>query len=359
MLTLTGTAAMPAPHLQPVTDRSAWRGEDLARLPQEWTYRMSAIEIAELEAAVAAVKGGAIASLGQDDFRMPLLDASLARIADEVDFGRGFCLVRGFPAERYTEDECALVAWAVASRLGRAITQNAAGDLVGHVRDLGRKLGEKNVRGYDSTSELRFHVDECDHSVLMCLRTAKSGGVSAVVSSAQVFNQLLSTRPEVLPKLFEGYVFSLMGEERPGVGPVSDHLIPIFSWHQGRMSCRYTINTVLQAAQYGVTLSERDREILFAPLEAAKTPGLALSFAQEPGDIQLLNCLSTLHHRTSYEDFEEPGKKRHLLRIWLAAHRPRPLAPEFEQRFNDGWSYRRGIPVRERTPVDARPVGAA
>jgi hypothetical protein len=345
---------MPAPHLEPVTDRSAWRGEDLARVPQEWTYRMSVAEIAELEAAVAAVKGRAIEGLGRDDFRMPALDASLARIADEVDFGRGFCLVRGFPAGRHSAEECALVAWAVASRIGRPITQNAAGDLVGHVRDLGRKLGEKNVRGYDSTSELRFHVDECDHSVLMCLRTAKSGGVSAVVSSAQVFNQLLATRPDVLPKLFEGYIFSLMGEERPGVGPVSDHLIPIFSWFANRMSCRYTINTVLQAAQYGAPISDQEREILFSVLEAVKTPGLALTFAQEPGDIQLLNCLSTLHHRTSYEDFAEPERKRHLLRIWLAAHRPRPLAPEFEQRFNAGWSYRRGIPVRARESVAAQ-----
>lgn len=350
---------MPAPHLQPVTDRSAWRGEDLAHAPQDWTYRLSATEIAELEAAAAAVKGRAIADLRREDFHMPVLDSSLARIADEVDFGRGFWLLRGFPAERHTVEECAFVAWAVASRLGRAITQNAAGDLVGHVRDLGRKLGDKNVRGYDGTSELRFHVDECDHSVLMCLRTAKSGGLSAVVSSAQVFNQLLATRPDALPKLFEGYVFSLMGEERPDVGPVSDHLIPIFSWFENRMSCRYTINTVLQAAQYGAPISDTDREILFSVQEAAKTPGLALSFAQEPGDIQLLNCLSTLHHRTSYEDFDEPDRKRHLLRIWLAAHRPRPLAPEFEERFNGGWSYRRGIPVRGRAPDVAGKVGAA
>ncbi|MEO8144649.1 MAG: TauD/TfdA family dioxygenase [Betaproteobacteria bacterium] len=337
---------MPAPHLQPVTDRSAWRGEDLARAPQDWIYRLSATEIAELESAASAVKGREITGLSRDDFHLPVLDTSLTRIAHEVDFGRGFCLLRGFPAERHTDEECALVVWAVASRLGRAITQNAAGDLVGHVRDLGRKLGDKNVRGYDGTSELRFHVDECDHSVLMCLRTAKSGGLSAVVSSAQVFNQLLATRPDALAKLFAGYVFSLMGEERPGVGPVSDHLIPIFSWHENRMSCRYTINTVLQAAQYGAPISETDREILFSVQEAAKTPGLALSFAQEPGDIQLLNCLSTLHHRTSYEDYAEPERKRHLLRIWLAAHRPRPLAPEFEERFNGGWSFRRGIPVR-------------
>src|SRR5262249_52683278 len=142
------------------------------------------------------------------------------------------------------------------------------GDMVGQVKDLGRKLGEKDVRGYDTNSELRFHNDECDIIALMCLRPAKSGGLSSMVSSAAVFNRLLETKPGVLPKLFEGYTFSLMGEHRPGVNPVSDHLIPIFSWHGGRISCRYTINTVLQAAKYtGRELSEEERAILFAPLE--------------------------------------------------------------------------------------------
>jgi hypothetical protein len=136
-----------------------------------------------------------------------------------------------------------------------------------------------------------------------------------------------------------------MGEQRPGVGPVSDHRIPIYSWYAGRLSCRYTINTVLQASQYGVDLTEEERAILFAPLEAARAPGMALTFALEPGDIQLNNNLSTLHQRTTYVDWEEAERKRHLLRIWLASHNPRPLAREFEERFNGAWSFRRGIPV--------------
>jgi alpha-ketoglutarate-dependent taurine dioxygenase len=137
-----------------------------------------------------------------------------------------------------------------------------------------------------------------------------------------------------------------MGEHRPGVSPVSDHKIPIFSWHEGRMSCRYTINTVLQASHYtGREISEAEREALFAPLEVARKPGMALQFDLEPGDIQIANNLSTLHQRTEYVDFDEPGKKRHLLRLWLASNQPRRLAPEFEERFNGGWSFRKGIPV--------------
>lgn len=342
---------MAQPHLQRVTDRSAWTGDELARRTDEWIYRLSDAEVAELRAAATRVKGRPLASLARKDFDLPLLDRSLERIAREVDDGLGLQLIRGFPSAEVGEDVSAAALWAVSTRLGNVISQNAFGDMVGHVRDIGRKLGEKDVRGYDTNSELRFHNDECDIIALMCLRPAKSGGLSSMVSSAAVFNRLLETKPEVLPKLFEGYTFSLMGEHRPGVGPVSDHLIPIFSWHAGRMSCRYTINTVLQASKYtGIELTEKELEILFAPVEAARSPGLAINFALEPGDIQLANNLAALHQRTEYVDHDEPARKRHLLRLWLASHHPRALAPEFEERFNGGWSFRRGIPVtRERS----------
>jgi len=343
---------MAAPHLQPVTDRSAWIGEELAR-STEWMYQLTPSDLGEIDAAIGQARrsGKPVANIERRDFPLGALENTLERIADEIDRGRGFHLIRGFPTERYSESDAALAFWGIATRFGSVISQNAYGDLVGHVRDLGRKLGEKDVRGYDTTSELRFHNDECDMILLMCLRTAKEGGLSSIVSSASVFNRLLETKPEVLPKLFDGYIFSLMGEERPGVGPISDHKIPIFSWHEGRMSCRYTINTVLQAAQHGFALTEEERTTLFAPLEAARQPGMALSFELKPGDIQLANNLSTLHQRTSYVDWDEPERKRHLLRLWLASRRPRALAPEFEQRFNDGWSFRRGIPVTKSRQV--------
>jgi hypothetical protein len=339
---------MAKPHLEPVTDRTAWKGEDLATRPHEWSYRLTESDVREIDAALAAAKatGKSVAQLAREDFPLGALSASLARIATEVDAGRGFFLIRGLPIERYARQDAEFLLAGIGAQFGRSITQNAFGDIIGHVRDTGARLGQKDVRGYDTTSELRFHNDECDLITLLCLKPARSGGLSSIVSSAQVFNQLLATRPDTLAQLFEGYIFSLMGEHRPGVSPVSDHKIPIFSWFEGRMSCRYTINTVLQAAHYtGKALSEEEKATLFAPLEAARTPGLALNFALEPGDIQVANNLATLHQRTEYEDFESPDQKRHLLRLWLASHHPRPLAAEFEERFNGGWSFRRGIPV--------------
>ena len=38
-----------------------------------------------------------------------------------------------------------------------------------------------------------------------------------------------------------------------------------------------------------------------------------------PGDIQWLKNSVILHKRTEYVDWDEPARKRHLLRLWLAA----------------------------------------
>ena len=39
----------------------------------------------------------------------------------------------------------------------------------------------------------------------------------------------------------------------------------------------------------------------------------------ERGQIQILNNRIIVHGRTPYEDFDEPDKRRHLLRFWLRA----------------------------------------
>ena len=36
-----------------------------------------------------------------------------------------------------------------------------------------------------------------------------------------------------------------------------------------------------------------------------------------PGDMQFLKNAAVLHKRTAYEDWDDPARKRHLLRLWL------------------------------------------
>ncbi len=49
----------------------------------------------------------------------------------------------------------------------------------------------------------------------------------------------------------------------------------------------------------------------------------------EVGDIQLCNNYTTLHSRTAFEDWAEPERRRHMLRLWLALREPRPLPAKF------------------------------
>jgi hypothetical protein len=62
---------------------------------------------------------------------------------------------------------------------------------------------------------------------------------------------------------------------------------------------------------------------------------LALNMAFEPGDIQLLNNHLIYHARTRYDDYEEPERKRLLLRLWLAVPGSRPLPAGYELVFGN------------------------
>ena len=95
---------MAAPHLEPVADRSAWKGEALAR-STDWIYELTPADVAEIDAALAQARasGKPVAKIERRDFPLGAFEATLERIAEEVDAGRGFHLLRGFPVGRYGE----------------------------------------------------------------------------------------------------------------------------------------------------------------------------------------------------------------------------------------------------------------
>lgn len=338
---------MQVESLAPITGNSDWSGADVGGRVDKWVFPLSLPETKEVIDAVKRASSliADPTEITLQHFSLPMLSRRLEGVREALEAGYGFAIIRGIPIHLLSPLEAEIAFWGISSHFGRAISQNAYGDLIGHVRNSGAKFGAKDVRGYDTNAELRFHTDECDILALLCLRTAQSGGVSKVASAARIFNTLLEESPEHLQTLMRGYTFSLMGEHRPGVAPVTDHKIPIFSLHGNRLSCRYTRNTIEQASVYtGVSLSDQERGALDAFLEVANRPSIHAGFNLEPGDMQLLNNLAVLHSRTDYVDFDEEEKKRHLLRMWLTPHAPRELAQEFEERFNGGYSFRLGIP---------------
>jgi hypothetical protein len=53
-----------------------------------------------------------------------------------------------------------------------------------------------------------------------------------------------------------------------------------------------------------------------------------------PSDVQLLNNGRILHSREAYEDDDDPARRRHLLRLWLAAHTFASLEPDLRAGIN-------------------------
>ena len=171
-----------------VTGRSAWIGADLAKRPDEWTYRLSPSETAEIEAATAKVLGHDIATIARAEFPLPTLGPVLDRLRDEVLNGRGFVLLRGLPVADRPIEESATAYWGIGTYFGNARSQNAKGHVLGHVRDLGLSSKDPNVRIYQTTERQNFHTNFCDIVSLLCLKTAKSGGLSSLTSSMSVYN---------------------------------------------------------------------------------------------------------------------------------------------------------------------------
>ncbi len=312
---------------------SAWIGADLAQRPEAWVYQLSAAEIAEIEAAVAALHGRDIATLGRVDFPLPTLGPVLDRLREEVLNGRGFVLIRGLPVEGRPIAESACAYWGVGSYFGNARSQNAKGHVLGHVRDLGLSSKDPKVRIYQTTERQNFHTDSCDIVALLCLKAAKSGGLSSLTSSMSIYNTMAERRPDLLARLFVPFATDRRGEVPEGKLPWFN--IPVFNEYAGFLSAIYAPHYVRSSQRFPEArrLTAEDLEALEMFDRLAENPVLRLDMELQPGDMQFVHNHTTLHDRTAFEDWPEPEKKRHLLRLWLAAPGARPLPPAYAERY--------------------------
>jgi hypothetical protein len=344
------TLAPPRPLVE---GASAWIGAELARHPEQWIYTLSPAEIAEIETAVATVRGRDLATLTQADFSLPALGPVLDGMREEVLSGRGFVLVRGLPVEGRPIADSALAYWAIGMRFGNPRSQNAMGHLLGHVTDLGLATSDPNVRTYQTTERQHFHTDSCDIVALLCLKTAKSGGLSSIVSSMAIYNEMARRRPDLLARLFRPFATDRRGEVPVGEKPYFD--TPVYTDHAGYLSAIYS-GTYIRSAQRFAEVPRFTREDV-AALELfddlANDKELRLDMELRPGDMQFLHNHTCLHDRTAFVDWPEPERKRHLLRLWLAAPGARPLPQVFAARYGSTTIGDRGGIICEKTRLHA------
>jgi hypothetical protein len=344
-------------HYEPVAGAGVWYGRDLARRPQEWIRHFSYAEIDEIQAAVGGYDGS-LESISRESFPLPALGAVLKGILKELLDGRGFVMLRGLPVERWTRREQAIAYLGLGAWLGRPRSQNAKGHLLGHVKDLGLDIRDPAVRYYQTNRRLEYHTDSVDIVGLLCLRTAKAGGESYLASSMSVYNEVLRRRPELLPALFEPFATDRRGEVPEGMQPWFE--IPVFHWHAGRLSCIY-VRQYIESAQKHFAAAPRLSAAQVAAMDLVddlcNDSAIHLAMDFRPGDIQLLHNHQILHSRGDFENWPEPERHRHLLRLWVAPPEARPLPEVFAPRYGGiAPGERGGIMVggtRLRVPLEA------
>src|SRR5262245_46769812 len=143
-----------------INGRSAWRGSDLAK-DRSWIYEFTPEQLAELDAALQSVlaRGLPLLQIKREDFPLPKLAPVLQQQLAELHAGRGFFVLRGLPVRKYSDAHAEIIFWGVGAHLGPVVRQNINGDVLDHVRDLGKKWGELGVRGYQTNGHLLFHTD--------------------------------------------------------------------------------------------------------------------------------------------------------------------------------------------------------
>jgi hypothetical protein len=317
---------------------AAWRGADWID-SNDWIEPLDEADILELERAMRRflARGDDVAERLGDitaaDFPLPRLAGRLADLRRQLLHGRGFALIRRLPVERYSMVEFAVLFMGLGAHLGRARSQNALGDVLGHVRDMGLSSSDPHVRLYQTRERQTFHTDSCDIVGLLCLQEARKGGDSLLVSALTLFNELRRDRPDLAARLLSPMAHDRRGEVPAGQMPF--FMIPVLSWYANELTVFYQRQYVDSAQRFEAAprLQPADVEALDAFDRLAEDPRLHLRMRLAPGDIQFVHNHVLLHDRTAFEDSPDPLERRHLLRLWLAAPGARELPPAFAARY--------------------------
>ena len=337
---------------QRLTGPAAWVGPDLARDERQWLVPLSPQDIAELEQAARHAL-----SLGRDIGRITAQDFPLGRFARHLQalqhkllHGIGVEVLRGLPVAGYQPEFAAAIFCGIGAHLGSARSQNAAGHILGHVRDLGASSKDPNTRIYQTAERQTFHTDSADVVGLLCLRAAKEGGRSLLVSAETIYNRMRALRPDLLEKLFDPIATDRRGEVPEGAQPWME--IPPLNWHAGRLTVFYQRQYIDSAQRFAgaMRLTPAHVEALDLFDALANDPTLHFSMQLQPGDMQFVYNHAQLHDRTAFVDWPEPERRRHLLRLWLSVPGDRPLPECFRQRYGSIEIGNRGGIVTPATP---------
>jgi alpha-ketoglutarate-dependent taurine dioxygenase len=306
---------------RPIGGDRAWVGGSIDR--GQWLFPISADCLAELQAAIDHHRSHPLPVILVEpgSFRLEACSVLVERVRRALDDGPGFALLDRLPLEEFGAAGAQLAYWLLGSLLARPVAQKFDGSaFLYEVKDTGRPVGN-GVRRDSTKLEIRFHTDNAyndappDYVGLLCVRPAKRGGVSQVMSFYTAHNALLAHHRTILPRLYQPFLFDRQREHASGDSLVAAN--PIFRYRDG---LRVQLAVSLIRAGYRLADREIDEEgdqALGALDSVLDDVSCWQEFEFRPGQIQFLNNRTCGHKRTAFEDDADPNAMRLLIRLWL------------------------------------------
>jgi hypothetical protein len=335
---MTPDERLPTPiHRQPIAHASAWRGSDF-RSKDELAFDLTSRHAAALEEILARTAARPRDEIAREHCGHPALDADFAGVYREVMRGRGLVVVRGFPIAGRAIEEIERIYWIFCTHLGRLLSNNSFGHRMVRVQEEVLPGGVQPARGTKSRAELAMHNDGTDIFALLCVHQALSGGESQFASGPAAHNEILATRPDLLPILYRGFPHHRRSEQPDHQPAVTPYDVPVFSNANGTISLNFTYSSILPA------LHELGRQLSAQEAEAVELLRQVLvrqqvEFRLEPGEASLANNYAMCHSRSDFQDGPLPEQRRLVLRAWMEVPREErrlPLGREFFHMENAG-----------------------
>ncbi len=305
-----------------ISDDRAWRA-DTVDDTVAWYYTLSDDCLSDLNRTIRDLQRHPqpITKIVRPDILSNGCGECLQPVLDALDSGRGFAIVERVPIEQYSIEEAVSIYWLIGQCLGTPIEQNIQGALLYDVRDTGQSVIQ-GARFSVTSAESSFHNDNSfgemlpDLVGLLCLHTAKSGGQSQLISGYALHNELLENHPDTLETLYQLFCFDRRGQFKAEESPTSQ--FPIFQWDTGELTLRYLYYYIeVGHERAGKALTPNQRNALEIVEELLCRADFRVEFNLQPGQMLFTNNRWILHNRTAFEDYSDPERRRHYVRLWL------------------------------------------
>lgn len=304
----------------------AWRAVDLQGRSGDVFFELGEEAREQIRQALPHVRANrfVLATVEQEDMRLPALAREVPGLRARLDHGLGFFVLRGLPLDELDVEEGKILAWVVSNYLGRVIRQNYTGLRVELLKDQKRTDGDP----YRISQTNRFFDFHSDNGVLeprppnyiglTCLWPAKTGGESVLVSSYTLHDEMLARSPELLQVLYRSYLADKPRLQTRAGAEDRPVRYPVFQRRGAELFMRYNRIFLEQgAARAGVPLPGEALRAFDLLDSLMQREDLLFRHVLQRGEMLIANNLGTLHSRTAYEDHGVPGRERQLLRSWM------------------------------------------